>query len=952
MATSTDILQALLGGWTQNGRFLRLTTPLGKDALVAESVDGWESIDHGGFRLQVTALSENPALPIAQLVGAPVLVEWLNADGGSEFRPFHGHVAAAELIGYNAGLARVRLVLEPWLAMLHQRVDSYNYQNASVIDISEQIFGYYARGVVAPAWRWELADRSKYPQRSLTAQAGESDFDFLTRLWAEEGLYYWFEHTGDADSSSLGKHILVLCDSNQRFLPSDPEIISFHQTGESDPAGVIQHLMLARRWRIGRVARASWDHRSLSTRPAAASVQGAVVPGEDRDVAGPYAYQTAAVGDQRSQQQLDAQRVEAVRSEGQGTRRDLRPGLRFAISQHPTLSTSDAFVCLRVQHNAHANVSADIRSAIEQQLGKIPSMLVADTDQRGPAQAFHAALDESSDGDASSSDTDLYENRFLVIPVEQTYRPLVNDGHGARAHAVAVMPGSQTAIVVGDGGPIHTERDHRIRIQQHTQRGQNSASREAHPHQDNAPANQGAGTWTRMLTPVGGANWGGVTVPRVGQEVWAELLEGQPDRPVAVAALYNGQGNADAQHNAQAGGPSNSTGNAAAWFAGNSHAAVLTGFKTQDMGQSQTGTGGYRQFLLDDTAGQSRAHLYTTDRNSGLTLGHIKQQQDNERQADRGYGAELVTDGAGALRGGSGLLISTASGGSQMDAVAPAQNLAASQQQIQTLAEAAQKQGAEIGTASSGGSGATSASSGAQASQPATAAQGSSATQLPAVAGLQQSHDALAVTRSGSTASNGVGGGSGSAAAWSSPHLVAHGADGLAAISAKSHVWVSGKETVLSAGQDLQFTAKGKTSVVANHGIAFYTLGGASNGRPVDKQGIALHAAAGSVSVQAQNSGTLNAAAQRAVTLASVEGAATLQAQQRLLLTAAKAFVKMEGSDIVVGTPGKAEFKAASHELTGPQSASGNASLAKSPAKDCPQTMGDMVASSAAYADL
>ncbi|MGW5120522.1 hypothetical protein ACWEQ8_34565, partial [Streptomyces noursei] len=84
-----------------------------------------------------------------------------------------------------------------------------------------------------------------------------------------------------------------------------------------------------------------------------------------------------------------------------------------------------------------------------------------------------------------------------------------------------------------------------------------------------------------------------------------------------MGSLYNGQGNADAQHNAQAGGPASSTGNAAAWFAGNGHPAALTGIKTQDLKLSQQGTGGYRQFLIDDTAGEASARLYTTDHNSG-----------------------------------------------------------------------------------------------------------------------------------------------------------------------------------------------------------------------------------------------------------------------------------------------------------------------------------------------
>lgn len=868
MATTTDLIRDFLGGWSQQDRFLWLTTPLGADKLVAESLQGWESLDGGGFRLELSALTETPDLPLEKLIGAPVLVEWQSAQGQDARRPFHGHVFAAEIDGYNGGLARVRLVVEPWLALLHQRVDSYNFQDASVVEITEQIFGHYASGVVAPAWRWSLDDASRYAKRSLTAQAGESDFAFLERLWAQEGLFYWFEHAADSASDSLGKHTLVLADSNLHFTPAEAGQIGFHQTSDGDPQGSIQHFVNARRWRIGSVARASWDHRSLSARATLAQASGAVVPGQDRDVAGPYAYPTSTHGDRMADRQLDAQRVAALRCDGSSTRRDLRAGLHFAMSGHPTLSAQITFVCLRVDHEAHANVSADVHGAIAGQIG--------------------AAVTEGTEDE-------VYRNRFLALPFEQAYRPLTNDGHGARAHPVAIVPGAQTAIVVGAGDPLHTDRDHRIRIQHHAQRGRNAASRETHPRAENAPADHGAGTWTRMLTPVGGDNWGGVSVPRVGQEVWTEWLEGQPDRPVAVAAFYNGQGNANAQHNAQAGGPSSSTGNASAWFAGNDHAAVLSGFKTQDLSLSQSGAGGYRQFMLDDTARQSGARLYTTDHASGLALGHLKQVEDNQRLADRGYGAELATQAAGALRGGSGLLISTASGANQMDASAASQVLVQHRQMLQGLADCARKQGAEPGAATA-------------------------ASPLDAIDSLRESETSISVAkaRGGADSSDG---GSGRAIAWQAPHLIAHGAAGIAAMTAQSHVWASGTSTVLSAAQDVQLTTQGHASVVAKEGIALHTLGASGGQRPVAGQGIALHAATGAVTLQAQNAGTLDVNAQKTLTISSAQASVAVLTSQRVLLSAANAYLKMEGRDIVIGAPGKATFHAAQHTLTGPRSA-------------------------------
>ncbi|AAW76720.1 hypothetical protein XOO3466 [Xanthomonas oryzae pv. oryzae KACC 10331] len=161
----------------QQERLLRLHTPLGPDVLVAETLNGRESVDGGGFRFDVGALSANAGLPLDALLGQPVLLELLTAESHTALRPFHGHVTAFERLGSNGGLARYRLRVEPWLALLAQRVDSYVFQDMSVVEIAESVFADYAgQGALAPAWRWELSDRSTYARRSLTTQYEETDF--------------------------------------------------------------------------------------------------------------------------------------------------------------------------------------------------------------------------------------------------------------------------------------------------------------------------------------------------------------------------------------------------------------------------------------------------------------------------------------------------------------------------------------------------------------------------------------------------------------------------------------------------------------------------------------------------------------------------------------------------------------------------------------------------------
>ncbi|RDY65291.1 type VI secretion system tip protein VgrG, partial [Xanthomonas oryzae pv. oryzae] len=100
------------------------------------------------------ALSANAGLPLDDLLGQPVLLELLTAESRTALRPFHGHVTAFERLGSNGGLARYRLRVEPWLALLAQRVDSYVFQDTSVVEIAESVFADYAgQGALAPAWR-------------------------------------------------------------------------------------------------------------------------------------------------------------------------------------------------------------------------------------------------------------------------------------------------------------------------------------------------------------------------------------------------------------------------------------------------------------------------------------------------------------------------------------------------------------------------------------------------------------------------------------------------------------------------------------------------------------------------------------------------------------------------------------------------------------------------------
>jgi type VI secretion system secreted protein VgrG len=178
-----------------------------------------------------------------------------------------------------------------------------------------------------------------------------------------------------------------------------------------------------------------------------------------------------------------------------------------------------------------------------------------------------------------------------------------------RIYPRPTITGVQTALVGGLGEPVHTDRDQRIKVQFHWQRGANGSHRLHQPSgEDNAPTNDSSGTWVRVATPMAGQNWGSVFTPRLGQEV-------------LVGSVYNGQGQGDAQGNQVARGGSGASGNAPAWFAGSqrkdqkqghAHNAVLSGPKSQELPSSISGTGGHNQFVFDDSPQANRIELSTT----------------------------------------------------------------------------------------------------------------------------------------------------------------------------------------------------------------------------------------------------------------------------------------------------------------------------------------------------
>ena len=882
-------LLAAFANHTQDTRLLRLTTPLG-DSLLAECMRAEEGISRG-FHFAIDALSLDADLSLRTLIGQPALLQLLTAEA-DRLRAFHGYVTAAEMTGANGGFARYALRLEPWTRFLALGRDSRVFQDMTVFDILDVVFGSYAgRARLAPAWRLEIADRDVYPKRSLTTQYQESDLAFVERLLHEEGLFYFFEHEGAPSSPALGSHTMVIADHNGAFQPNPQSQVAFTQPGAVMKADSIDRWRLEARLLTNAVEMGSWDYRAVRQRlVAAAGTSGIELT--SRDAPGLYAWETREQGQRIALNQVQA--CEAARQVhiGAGTVRTFVPGTRFTLHGHARFDDAmdegaRTFVITGATHLMHNNLAADMLETVDKLLGQGPAATLANAELR-PARS-------------APGERPLYRNRIEAIPAGVPYRSTGQEGHGRLLHPRPTVRGQQTAIVVGPpGAVVHTDRDHRIKVQFHWQRGAASHSRGTHPTPDGhtgAPGNDTAGTWVRIATPVAGANWGSNMVPRVGQEVLVDFIEGDIDRPVVIGALYNGRGQPDAQHNQAAHGPGAVTGNAPPWFPGESgghgHGAVLSGFKSQAMGSSQGGSGAYSQLVFDDTSGQGRVslqcHMQPHQGTAELNLGHITHQTDNERLATVGFGVELKTAHSLALRAGQGMLLSSdarqGAGGAAFDAREAVSTIEDSHRLQVDVATVAQKHNAKLE------------------GEPAPE-------ELPAVQQMRHSAEVIGAVEN-------------DAVAFSEPHLQLSSPAGIVATTPADAVISAGTTSSIVAGQDINMVAQGSASMLVAKGISLFTYGKATNkDKPNQEVGIKLHAASGKFSSQSQ-SGPTRLTADKKITVASVTKSVTVSAPKKhVLLTAQGAYIKLEGGNIEVHAPGNVEFKASKKELAGPVSVS------------------------------
>jgi len=324
---------------------------------------------------------------------------------------------------------------------------------------------------------YKLSLSGTYREWEYCVQYRESDFSFVSRLMEQEGIYYFFEHND-------GAHTMVIADAPSAHNPFEdydslvyrPRTHSGEETAETVTEWVIEQEL-----QTGVYALADFDFKNPNApvlTNANVSRTHAAANFEVYDYPGQFEKRDEGEAYAKVRiQELQAQH-EILR--GQATVRGIATGSKFKLKSHP-----------REDQNRDYVVTS---TSVQASVGDYES-----TGSEGSGASFLCG--------------------FTAMPASEPFR-------SPRLTPKPRIQGPQTAMVVGKKGEeIDTDEFGRVKVQFHWDRY--------------GKVDENSSCWVRISQPWAGKGWGAISLPRIGQEVMVEFLEGDPDRPIITGRVYN-----------------------------------------------------------------------------------------------------------------------------------------------------------------------------------------------------------------------------------------------------------------------------------------------------------------------------------------------------------------------------------------------------------------------------
>jgi type VI secretion system secreted protein VgrG len=458
----------------------------------AEGGDGWrvqrvvleERMDRPYEAVLDLSNDDTSADPLALLGQPAVLTIERHA-----VRDVHGVIRRVERGGGGGSdrsvTARVHLV--PALWTLSQTRNTRVFQEKAVKDILQEVL----EAGLGPFQREVQFDlQGTYQPREYCMQWEESDLDFCHRLMQEEGMWYHFDHSGDAEKMVIGD----TASSFEGLETQDGNPVPYTPVGQgSSPIEAVMEFLSGRQLVPNKTTVREYDW----TRPATdfkgeAELTGSAAASADEPAMEEYfhgpavhfsQFSSPSFGGDDIAKQADlvkrrrATEIDVARATSELTLAS--PGQRFELTGHPHVELDREWFVVAVRHEGQGA------------------------------------------GDGGGEGGVEYVNHLELMPADVDWRPRRTQWK-RRVHSVL------TATVVGPSGEeIHTDVHGRIKVQFHWDR---EGQKDDH-----------SSCFIRSMQPWAGQGWGFVFLPRIGMEVVVTFVDGDIDRPLVIGSVYNGQ---------------------------------------------------------------------------------------------------------------------------------------------------------------------------------------------------------------------------------------------------------------------------------------------------------------------------------------------------------------------------------------------------------------------------
>lgn len=473
--------------FTQDQHLLAITTNAGKDVLLLDAFDGEEGISRP-FRFAVKLMAEvatnNPSqIKPHELVGTSMTISVALSQPGTgastgSYRYFTGMCERFVQQDQDDNFAHYSAVIVPWFSFLNYASNCRIFQKKTVPDIIAEVVG--AHGFSSMLTQ-QLT--KSYAARDYCVQYRETDMEFLSRLMASEGIFYYFEH-------NQTNHKMVLADDVSQYkpMPNGPSLKYSPVTGLDATEDTIKSWRLEEQMHSGQWTFRDFHHEAPDNRfeitDPSPDVASAGAQLEVFDYPGDYAKKfndidTSGLVRPEGEKltRLAMQKVETYHTVASGWSncRGLTTGYKFDVEGG---SAAGSYLLTYGKHEAHQSPSY-----VHLQSARTP-----------------------------------YKNSFRAIPASRIFVPPVHPHPGAR--------GIQTARVIdntpsGNSEEIWPDKYGRVLVRF-------PWDREAKYF-----------CWLRVIQPWAGKSWGQQWIPRIGDEVAVIFLEGDPDVPIIIGSMYN-----------------------------------------------------------------------------------------------------------------------------------------------------------------------------------------------------------------------------------------------------------------------------------------------------------------------------------------------------------------------------------------------------------------------------